>query len=427
MERLQSKKLFEQATHVIPGGVNSPVRSFPHLGISPMIVESGSGDLIYDADGHAYIDFCMSWGALILGHAPSAVVKAVQERVAKGSSFGVTSKEEIEIATWMTSKIPSIEKVRFVSSGTEAVMTAIRLARAFTKEKYIIKFDGNYHGHNDTTLVKAGSYLHAEAATEGVLEDAVKFTLSLPYNDLEFAKRFFETFHKPIAAILIEPVAGNMGVVPATAEFLKFLREKADEKKALLVFDEVISFFRVGLLGAQGIYGVQPDLTCFGKIIGGGFPAAAVGGSCEIMDLLAPIGKVFQAGTLSGNPVAMIGGLTTLKEIEKENFYESLDAKLERFIKPIQEAIKKHKYPACIQAQGSMFTIFFGATEIKTSHDLRLLDHEMFKRFFQYLFVHGVYIPPSQQEASFISSAHTDEHLAKASELIIKFFEKYAH
>lgn len=424
MERYRTKKLFEQATQVIPGGVNSPVRSFFNLGISPMIVDSGSEDCITDADKHTYIDFCMSWGALILGHAPLPVVKKVQERVAKGSTFGVTCQEEIQIASWMTSHVKPIEKIRFVSSGTEAVMTAIRLARAFTKAKYIIKFDGNYHGHVDALLVKAGSYLQREAATEGVLSETVEYTLSLPYNDLECAKKFFSEFQEPIAAILIEPVAGNMGVVPASKEFLDYLKGQSLEKKALLIFDEVISFFRVGLLGASNLYGIEPDLICFGKIIGGGYPAAAVGGSREIMDQLAPLGKVYQAGTLSGNPVAMVAGLATIEEITKPGFYEDLFLKTENFLKPIEKFIADNNIAACVNKQGAMFTIFLGTQSVKNSADIVKVDHDLFKKLFQYLFVHGVYIPPSQMEAWFMSSVHTEKHLEKAQKLIIEFFQK---
>jgi glutamate-1-semialdehyde 2,1-aminomutase len=424
MERFRTKKLFEQATQLIPGGVNSPVRSFRNLGISPMVVDSGYQDCIVDVDQHTYIDFCMSWGALILGHAPEVVVKKVQERVAKGSTFGVTCQEEIQIAAWMTKQIKPVEKVRFVSSGTEAVMTAIRLARAFTKAKYIIKFDGNYHGHVDALLVKAGSYLHKEPATEGVLKETVDYTISLPYNDLAAVKEFFKEFKEPIAAILIEPVAGNMGVVPADPVFLQYLKEQSVERKALLIFDEVISFFRVGLLGAYHLYGIEPDLICFGKIIGGGFPAAAVGGSREIMDQLAPIGNVYQAGTLSGNPVAMVAGLATLEEISKPQFYEELFEKTENFLKPIRLFFEEQEICACVNSCGAMFTIFVGAKSISNSQDLQKLDHDLFRKLFQYLFVHGVYIPPAQQEAWFLSSAHTEKHLEKAQKLIIEFFEK---
>ncbi len=428
MERFKTKKLFEKATQLIPGGVNSPVRSFPNLGISPMVVDYGVKDCIVDVDKHSYIDFCMSWGALILGHAPENVVSKVQERVAKGSTFGVTCQEEIEIANWMISNIKIVEKIRFVSSGTEAVMTAIRLARAFTQSKYIVKFDGNYHGHVDALLVKAGSYLQTEAATDGVLKETVDFTISLPYNDLESVKTFFSSFSKSIAAILIEPIAGNMGVVRPSKEFIKYLKEISIERKALLIFDEVISFFRVGLKGAAELFDVEPDLICFGKIIGGGYPAAAVGGSREIMDQLAPLGKVYQAGTLSGNPVAMVAGLETLYTLAQPGFYEALFQKTHKFIDPINQFFKENHIEACINAQGAMFTLFVGSKAIHSSHDLVTLDAEGFRKLFQYLFVHGVYIPPSQLEAWFISSAHTEAHLEKAQKLIIEFFKtQYRH
>lgn len=424
MERYRTKKLFEKAIQVIPGGVNSPVRSFANLGISPMVVDYGFEDCIVDVDQHIYIDFCMSWGALILGHAPKSVVNKVKNRVEKGSTFGITCSEEIALANWMQENIKVVEKIRFVSSGTEAVMTAIRLARAFTNAKYIIKFDGNYHGHVDALLVKAGSYLQTTPATDGVLQETVEFTISLPYNDLDFAKDFFSTFDEPIAAILIEPIAGNMGVVPADQSFLNYLKEQSIEKKALLIFDEVISFFRVGLKGATEWYGIEPDLICFGKIIGGGYPAAGVGGSREIMDQLAPVGRVYQAGTLSGNPVAMVAGLTTLEEISKVNFYEELNKKTENFLNPIREFFAEKNIPACIQSAGSMFTLFLGVKKVTNSNDLSQLDSEMFRKLFQYLFVHGIYIPPSQQEAWFLSSAHTDKHLEKTQKAIFDFFHK---
>lgn len=426
MERLKTKKLFEQALKVIPGGVNSPVRAFKETGISPMVVDYGLNDLIFDVDQHSYIDFCMSWGALILGHAHQEVVKKVQNRVALGSTFGITSKEEIELATFMTQTIRHIEKVRFVSSGTEAVMTAIRLARGYTKAKYLIKFDANYHGAIDALLIKAGSYLQSVSSTDGVIQEAINFTISLPYNDLDQAKKFFETFDEPIAAILIEPIAGNMGVVPADQAFLSYLRQVATEKKALLIFDEVISGFRVSYEGASFLYQIIPDLVCFGKIIGGGYPAACVAGKKEIMDHLAPIGNVYQAGTLSGNPVAMTAGLAVLQEIYKPDFYQRLNDKTLSFIRPIQEMLVDLDLPACIQQQGSMFTLFFGVKEVKGSQDLKNLDTSLFKKFFQHLFVHGVYIPPSQFESWFISEAHTLEHLEKAKMLIMEFLKKWA-
>ncbi len=425
MERFKTKKLFEQATQLIPGGVNSPIRSFYNMGISPMIVESGYQDCIIDADQHTYIDFCMSFGALILGHAPEVVTQKVQERIAKGSSFGLTSLEEIAIASWMHENLQAVEKIRFVSSGTEAVMTAIRLARAFTNAKYVIKFDGNYHGHVDALLVQAGSYLAKAPSTEGVLDETIQYTISLPYNDLGAVRAFFDRFEEPIAAVLIEPCAGNMGVVPADRDFLLYLKQETEERNALLIFDEVISFFRVGLKGMSGLYEIEPDLICFGKIIGGGYPAAAVGGSCEIMDQLAPLGRVYQAGTLSGNPVAMTAGLATLNEIAKPGFYENLFLKTTQFLDPIRQFIEEHDLPICINQVGAMFTIFFGSKEVKNSHDLKNLDSDLFKKFFQYLFVHGVYIPPSQMEACFMSSAHSEKHLEFVQGHIIDFFKKH--
>ena len=428
MERMISKKIFEKSRQVIPGGVNSPVRSFPGLGISPLVVKSGNGAMITDHDGFQYIDYCMSWGPLILGHRHPTVMGAVQKQLEKGTTFGLVTEEELEIAEWLTSRIPSIEKVRFVTTGSEATAAAIRLARGFTHRKLIIKFEGNYHGSSDMLLVKAGSYLRGnvpEASSKGVLKESVESTVTLPFNDTEAVKSFFAEHGSEVAGVIVEPIAGNMGVVPGSGEFLGTLRQLTLENKALLIFDEVITGFRVGLTGAQGLYGIEPDLTCYGKIIGGGFPAAAIGGSHEVMDHLAPNGDVFQAGTLSGNPVAMAAGLATLKVLETEGFYEKLKQKADVITKPVSEKIRKQGLNVCVQQVGSMFSLFFGAKQIGSTSDQAAGNSDMFRRFFQFLFVKGIYVSPSQMETCFVSSAHEMSHLEKTRDMMLKFLDDF--
>jgi glutamate-1-semialdehyde 2,1-aminomutase len=424
-ERKRSDEIFQSSCTVIPGGVNSPVRAFPGLSLTPLIVSSGKGDTLWDVDGNAYIDYCCSWGALILGHAFPKIVQGVCDQVQKGSSFGIATDSEKQLAQKLVSLLPHLEKVRFVSSGTEATMSAIRLSRGFTNRSLIVKFNGHYHGHVDALLIRAGSgvaHLNKEASSKGVTEETIKHTLSLPFNDLQRVSSFFQSCDD-LAAVIVEPVAGNMGVVPASLPFLQMLREETYKKGALLIFDEVITGFRVGLRGAQELYGITPDLSCYGKIIGGGFPVAAFGGRKEIMDHLAPLGEVYQAGTLSGNPIAMHAGYQTLQEIEKEGFYESLELKTKRFLGPIEAAMKKI---GCVQRQGSMFSLFFGPSKVTSKEDLASLDQERFKQFFRFLFERGVYIPPSPYETWFLSSAHTEEHLAKTQELILQFVNSFA-
>ncbi len=421
-ERLQSQQIFRAGLHVLPGGVNSPVRSFPGLSLTPLVVKSGKGAIITDADGHEYIDFCGSWGALILGHAHPRVTAAVQAQLACGTSFGITTAIETEFATLISRLYPSMQKLRFVSSGTEATMTAIRLARGYTGKPTIIKFEGNYHGHSDCLLVKAGSGVAnlPEASSAGVPAPLVQHTLCLPYNDSATLRHVLRS-RTDIAAVIIEPVAGNMGVVPASKEFLATLREETSQSGALLIFDEVITGFRVGLQGVQGLHGITPDLTCLGKIIGGGFPAAAFGGRASIMDKLAPLGNVYQAGTLSGFPVAMAAGKAAVEELLKLGFYQELEEKTARFAAPIQECIRNLALPVCLQRVGSMLTLFFGTERVETNPDLRSLDTEAFRAFFHFLFARGIYIPPLQQEAWFISSAHTDTQLKRTSDAIVEF------
>lgn len=425
-KRPHSQATYERLCRVIPGGVNSPIRACTAMGQLPMVVESGSGDTLIDVDGHAYIDYCGSWGPLIHGHAHPAILEAAQKRMAKGTTFGVTSAIEEALASEVVRLIDSIDKVRFVSSGTEATMSAVRLARGFTKREWIVKFSGNYHGHADFFLVQAGSGvlgLSPTSSSAGIPDDIVKNTICLPYNDVEACERLFQDarYRDKIAAVILEPIAGNIGVVPASLEFIKTLRKLTEQSGTLLIFDEVITGFRVGIQGAQGYYGVKPDLTCLGKIVGGGFPAAAFGGRQEIMDCLAPLGPVYQAGTLSGNPVAMEAGLQALKLLQAPGFYEELDRKTDLLLQPIAQKLEEKNLNACIQRVGSMFTLFFGRHEVRNGEEAKTVDGKKYAALFRFLFEKGVYIPPLANEAWFISSAHTDANLIKTRELVLEF------
>lgn len=426
--RSKSFEIFQRSCEVIPGGVNSPVRSCRSVAQLPLIAESGRGDAVYDPDSNAYIDYCCSWGAAILGHAPQGVVEAAVRQVEMGSSFGIATPIEERLASKIVSLVPSIEKIRFVSSGTEAVMTAIRLARGFTKRAKIVKFSGCYHGHSDALLTQAGSgvsCLNPEATSLGVTPGAIGDTISLPFNDAEKLRDLLRSsISKEIAAVIVEPIPANMGVILPEPYFLDALRFETERNGTLLIFDEVITGFRVGLQGAQGLYKIRPDLTCYGKVIGGGFPAAAVGGRKEIMDYLAPLGQVYQAGTLSGNPVAMSAGLETLKQIERPGFYEELQKKTDRLIEPLAEMILKKNLNACIQKAGSMFTLFFGLRQALCREDLQAADMQQFAAFFRYLFDRKIYIPPLMQEAWFVSSAHTTDHLDFTAESILAWMHE---
>ena len=417
MERTASKKIFEKSQKVIPGGVNSPARAFSGMGIAPLIVKSGDQDTIVDHDGFQYIDYSMSGGSLILGHRPPHVIEAVQKQLEKGTTFGVATEEELQIAEWITTHVASVEKVRFVNSGTEASTCAVRLARAFTQRKLIVTFEGTYHGSCDALL--------DPSQTAGVLEESVTSTVSLPYNDVEAVTQFFEERGDEIAAIIVEPIATNMGLIPASGTFLGALRQLTIENKALLIFNELITGFRVGLSGSQGIYGIEPDLTCFGKILGGGFPAAAIGGSREVMDYLTPHGDVFHAGSMAGNPVAMAAGLATLKTLESEAFYEKLKQKADVVTIPVQAYIKKYNLNACVHQVGSMFTVFFGVKSVDRAFEQEKEAQDMFRRFFQFLFVKGIYISPSQFETSFASMAHEVAHLEKTRDMMLKFLSDF--
>ena len=426
MDRPRTKEVFHKSLALLPGGVCSPVRSFQELQMTPLMVERGEGDSLWDVDGNRLFDYCMSWGALPLGHAHPKVISEVTKQLALGSSYGANTPLEVEMAQKIHVHLPSIEKVRFVSSGTEAVMSALRLARGYTGKKRIVKFNGNYHGHCDPLLVQAGSGLSllSKASSLGVLEEVVQFTVSIPYNDIEALQRVFAKY-SDIAAVIVEPVAANMGLIPAKPSFLQALAEETQKAGALLIFDEVVTGFRVGLGGAQGLFRIQPDLTCLGKVIGGGFPLAAFGGKGEIMDALAPIGGVYQAGTLSGNPLALRAGLSTLSLLESSSFYQELEEKTERFLQPIQHLVDKKRCKLCIHRMGSMFSLFFGVDSVQRKEDLVCLDTEMFKRFYQFLFSQGIYLSPSAFETHFLSSAHEEETLSSTQKVLLKFLSEH--
>jgi len=428
-DRPQSKRCFERLSTLTPGGTNSPVRAFRGLGLDPMIADRGEGDMVYDIDGNGYIDYCGSWGPLIHGHAHEAIVSAAKERIAKGSTFGISTMSEEKLARIIIKHVPSVERIRFVSSGTEATMSAARLARGYTGKELLVKFSGNYHGHADFFLVQAGSGvlgMNPASTSAGIPEAIVENTACLPFNNIEETRKFLlhPDNRERVAAVILEPIAGNMGCVAATVDFLRMLRDVTKEIGAVLIFDEVISGFRVGLAGAQGLYGIDPDLTCFGKIIGGGFPAAAFGGRREIMDCLAPLGKVYQAGTLSGNPVAMEAGYKAIEMLEEEGVYSRLEEMTNVITKPVSAYLAQKGICACVQQVGSMFTIFFGCREVNNVEDAKECDLTEFAKFFRYMFSNGVYIPPMQQEAWFVSLAHTQQHLEQTKNLILDYFDE---
>ena len=416
MRITRSNQLYHRARKKIPGGVNSPVRSWNAVGGIPRFITRGKGAYVFDADGNKYIDFVGSWGPLILGHADSAVVRAIRETAKHGTTFGAPVELEIKLAEVVSRLVPSIEKIRVVSSGTEATMSALRLARAFTQRAKVVKFDGCYHGHSDGLLVKAGSGVATLGlpSTPGIPAGYAKETLIANYNDPESVRRLFSERGDDIAAVIVEPVCGNMGVIPPVAGFLRFLRDITRQYGALLIFDEVITGFRLALGGAQQIYRVRPDLTCLGKILGGGLPLAAFGGRARIMDDLAPQGPVYQAGTLSGNPVAVAAGLHTLKQLERGEVYETLEAKGARLEKGFTDALARHGIRGTINRCGSMMTLFFGVGRVRNAKEARLCDAKFFARFFHGMLQRGIYWPPAAFEAAFISLAHSVADLDRA-------------
>lgn len=421
--RTKSEEVYKASCQVIPGGVNSPVRSFPGLRQTPLVVESGYGDKIVDVDGNTYIDFCCSWGALIHGHAHPRIVEEAQKRVAMGSSFGITTAVEAKLASLVAEHVPTIDKVRFVSSGTEATMSAIRLARGFTGRDLIVKFAGHYHGHADTLLIQAGSGAIHLPSSAGVPQDFVKHTLNIPFNDFEACLEVFYSYGDRIAAVIVEPIAANMGLIPPKEGFLEMLRDVTQKKGALLIFDEVITGFRVALGGAQEFFGIEPDLTCLGKIVGGGFPAAAFGGRADVMEKMAPNGPVYQAGTLSGNPVAMEAGIQALTLCAQPGFYQTLEEKTTLLTEPIRELIEELDLNMAMHQIGSLFTLFFGKRKLENLEDVKGCNEEIFIRFFHTLFEQGIYLSPSQFEANFLSMAHQPESLIKCSRAICAFLK----
>ncbi|MFT3921248.1 MAG: glutamate-1-semialdehyde 2,1-aminomutase [Myxococcales bacterium] len=410
-----SKQLFERAQRVLPGGVNSPVRAFKAVGGEPVFIREARGPYIYGADGAEYVDFVCSWGPMILGHAEASVIQTIARTAALGTSYGAPTEGEIVMAETLIEALPSMEMVRLVSSGTEAVMGALRVARGFTGRDLIIKMEGGFHGGADYLLVKAGSGLATLGVPDsaGIPADVARVTLTVPYNDLDAVKAVFRAHPESIAALIIEPIAGNMGCVPPAPGYLAGLREVTQQHGALLVFDEVISGFRVGYSGAQGMFGVKPDLTTLGKIVGGGLPLGAYGGRRDIMSKIAPLGPVYQAGTLSGNPVAVQAGLATVRKLQGEGTYERLDQLGARVEAAFVEAAKAAGVPLTVQRVGSMLTPFFSQGPVRNWNDAAGCDTAKFGRFHRALLQEGVYWPPSQYEAGFVSLAHDERALQR--------------
>jgi glutamate-1-semialdehyde 2,1-aminomutase len=413
MAREKSEKLFFEAQKYIPGGVNSPVRAFKAVGTNPIFISHARGSKIYDVDGNEYIDYVCSWGPLILGHAPPEVIQAVEEGLAKGTSYGAPTELEIEMAKLICKAVPSIEEVRMVSSGTEATMSAIRLARGFTGRNKIVKFEGCYHGHVDSLLVEAGSGVTTLSlpGTPGVTPAAASDTISLPYNDLEAVEKVIKEQHEEIAALILEPIAGNMGVIPPRPGFLEGVRRLTQQYGIILIFDEVITGFRVAYGGAQELYGVKPDLTCLGKIIGGGFPVGAFGGRRDVMQYIAPVGPVYQAGTLSGNPIAMIAGITTLNILAKPDIYNELDKKGAKLALGLKEAAAEAEVSAQFTRVGSLLCLFFTDKEVYDYRTVKTSDIQKYACYFKAMLEQGINLAPSQFEAAFVSIAHSDEDI----------------
>ncbi|MFH1935085.1 MAG: glutamate-1-semialdehyde 2,1-aminomutase [Pseudomonadota bacterium] len=416
--RVISEKLFQKAKKCIPGGVNSPVRAGQAVGIDPPFISKANGCVIWDVDGNEYIDYVCSWGPMILGHAHPEIVNALEERVKLGTSYGAPTELEVEMADIIVEMVPSIEMVRMVNSGTEATMSAIRLARGYTGREKIIKFDGCYHGHADSLLVSAGSGLATLGipGSPGVPQDLARHTISLPFNNIENVSQAFNKFGPEIAAVIVEPIPGNMGVINPDQAFLKGLRELTNEYGALLIFDEVISGFRVAIGGAQELYDIMPDLTCLGKIIGGGLPVGAYGGKKEIMTRMAPQGNVYQAGTLSGNPLAMAAGLTTLKILKEKSPYDDLEKKGDMLFSGLKRVAEAAGVNVVINRVGSMGSLFFTDEPVTDFETAKASDENQFKRYFRSMLDQGIYLAPSPYEAAFLSTAHSEETVRKTIE-----------
>lgn len=409
----RSQKLFQRAELSIPGGVNSPVRAFKAVGGTPLFLQRGKGAWVWDADGNGYVDYVGSWGPLIVGHGHPDVVAAVQEAAQRGLSFGAPTEQEVEMAEMLCALVPSLEQVRLVSSGTEATMSAIRLARGYTGRPVIVKFEGCYHGHADALLVKAGSgaLTLGQPSSAGVPAETVAHTIVLQYNDVPGLERAFERDGQRIAAVIVEPVAGNMNLIAPRREFLHAMRELCTRSGALLIFDEVMTGFRVALAGAQSLYNVQPDLTTLGKVIGGGLPVGAFGGRRDIMQCIAPSGPVYQAGTLSGNPVAVAAGLATLKLVQSPGFFESLGATARRLCEGLEAAARTHGIGFSATSVGGMFGLYFRKAPPTSYEEVMQCDKEAFNRFFHAMLAEGIYFAPSAYEAGFVSAAHGDTEI----------------
>ena len=412
----KSHRYFERAKQVIPGGVNSPARSFTAVGGHPVFIKSADGAYLYDVDGETYVDYVGSWGPMILGHKHPHVMEAIEEALARGTSFGAPCLAEVEIAELICKMMPNIEMVRMVNSGTEATMSALRLARAYTKKDIIIKFNGCYHGHADSLLIEAGSGLATLgiASSPGVPEVLAKLTISLPYNNLEAVQKAFKE-HKDIAAVILEPIVGNAGLIKPKPEFLEGLRELCTKHDALLIFDEVMTGFRVAPGGAQELYKIKPDLTCLGKIIGGGLPVGAYGGKKEIMEMIAPVGKVYQAGTLSGNPLAMAAGLAQLQLLQSPLTYKMLETNTNRLVEGLK-AIKSKKIPLQVAHVNGMITVFFTKEPVIDLETAKTSNLDTFAKVWRHLIQNGIYWPPSQFEAAFLSTVHSKADIDKTIE-----------
>ena len=424
-----SKKIYKKAKESIPGGVNSPVRAFQSVDKEyPIFIKSGNGSKLYDEDGNEYVDMIGSWGPMILGHNYPQVLEVVKRELENGTSFGLPTKKEVELAELVKSCFPSIEKLRLTTSGTEAAMASVRVARAFTGKNKIIKFEGCYHGHSDSLLVKAGSGLltFEHQDSNGITEGVVKDTITLPFGDFDKLKKTLEN-DNDIACVIIEPIPANMGLIETEKEYLEKVREITKEKNVVLIFDEVISGFRVSLGGAQKVFGITPDLTVLGKIIGGGYPVGGFGGKKEIMNLISPVGNVYHAGTLSGNPISVAAGIETIS-ILKENpeIYENVNKKTENLVNKINELIKKYDIPASVNHFGSLFTIFFSKEKVKTLEDAINTNDEFYSTYFDTMLENGVIVPPSKYEAHFVSYIHNDEDMEKLLKGVEKTFQKIA-
>ncbi|GAB2560726.1 glutamate-1-semialdehyde 2,1-aminomutase [Gracilibacillus alcaliphilus] len=427
LENQKSLDAYKESVDLMPGGVNSPVRAFKSVGMSPIYMDHGKGSKIYDIDGNEYIDYVLSWGPLILGHADQRVVSKLKETAEKGTSFGAPTLLENELAQLVIDRVPSIEMVRMVNSGTEATMSALRLARGYTGRNKILKFEGNYHGHGDSLLIKAGSGVATLGLPDspGVPESVAQHTITVPYNDFDSVRYAFEQFGDDIAAVIVEPVSGNMGVVPPVNDFLQLLRDITEQYQSLLIFDEVMTGFRVGFHCAQGHFNVTPDLTCLGKVIGGGLPVGAYGGKREIMERIAPVGDIYQAGTLSGNPLAMTAGLETLKALDRSS-YEEINKKVDHLVEGYRLAADKHQIPLQINRVGSMVGVFFAEEPVINYETASKSDTGSFASYYRTMAAEGVFLPPSQFEGLFLSTAHSDDDIKRTIIAAEKAFAKLA-